>query len=49
MNGLGWVQKGAAFSYYGGITLLWIAAGLTLITGVDYFVKALPFLKDDNE
>ncbi|WP_456386336.1 CDP-diacylglycerol--glycerol-3-phosphate 3-phosphatidyltransferase [Profundibacter sp.] len=49
LNGLGWVKTGAAFSYYGGITLLWIAAALTLITGWDYFVKALPFLKDDTK
>ncbi len=49
LSGLLWVQKGAAASYYGGIVLLWIAAGLTLITGWDYFVKALPFLKDDTK
>jgi len=49
LSGLLWVQKGAAASYYGGIALLWIAAGLTLITGWDYFVKALPFLKDDTK
>ncbi|WP_428544322.1 CDP-diacylglycerol--glycerol-3-phosphate 3-phosphatidyltransferase [Profundibacter sp.] len=49
LNGLLWVQKGANASYYGGIALLWIAAGLTLITGWDYFVKALPFLKDDTK
>ena len=48
LNGLHWVQKGAAASYYGGIVLLWIAAGLTLITGWDYFVKALPYLKDET-
>lgn len=47
LGGLIWVQTGAAWSYYGGIVLLWIAAALTLITGWDYFVKALPFLKDD--
>ncbi|WP_457645999.1 CDP-diacylglycerol--glycerol-3-phosphate 3-phosphatidyltransferase [Profundibacter sp.] len=49
LSGLLWVQKGAAASYYGGIVLLWIAAGLTLITGWDYFVKALPYLKDDTK
>lgn len=48
LNGLHWVQKSAAASYYGGIVLLWIAAGLTLITGWDYFVKALPYLKDET-
>ncbi|MCR8724288.1 CDP-diacylglycerol--glycerol-3-phosphate 3-phosphatidyltransferase [Frigidibacter sp. ROC022] len=30
-----------------GLILLWIAAGLTLITGWDYFKKALPYLRDD--
>jgi len=49
LNGLGWVQAGAAFSYYGGIILLWIAAALTMITGWDYFVKALPYLRDDTK
>ncbi len=49
LSGLLWVQKGAAASYYGGIALLWVAAGLTLITGWDYFVKALPYLKDDTK
>jgi cardiolipin synthase len=31
---------------YGGLLLLWIAAGLTAITGWDYFSKARPYLKD---
>ena len=31
-----------------GLTLLWIAAALTLITGVDYFRKAQPLLKEDR-
>jgi CDP-diacylglycerol--glycerol-3-phosphate 3-phosphatidyltransferase len=29
-----------------GIVLLWLAAFLTLLTGWDYFRKAVPFLKD---
>ena len=32
--------------WYGGVLLLWTAAGLTLITGVDYFRKSLPYLRD---
>jgi len=28
--------------------LLWLAAGLTLYTGLDYFIKALPFLREDE-
>jgi len=47
--GLGWKYVGWEWSYYSGIVLLWIAAALTLITGWDYFVKALPFLKDDTK
>jgi CDP-diacylglycerol--glycerol-3-phosphate 3-phosphatidyltransferase len=30
-----------------GLVLLWIAAALTLITGLDYFAKALPHLRDE--
>ncbi len=30
-----------------GLVLIWIAAGLTLATGIDYFVKALPHLKSE--
>ena len=29
-----------------GLVLIWIAAILTLVTGLDYFRKALPYLKD---
>jgi cardiolipin synthase (CMP-forming) len=29
-----------------GVGLLWVAAALTLVTGLDYFRKALPYLKD---
>lgn len=31
----------------GGIALLWLAAALTVITGWDYFIKSLPFLRED--
>lgn len=31
-----------------GVTLLWLAAALTLISGWDYFRKAIPFLKDPS-
>jgi len=34
-------------TWWVGITLLWAAAILTLITGFDYLRKALPYLKDD--
>ncbi|MEZ5755979.1 MAG: CDP-diacylglycerol--glycerol-3-phosphate 3-phosphatidyltransferase [Paracoccaceae bacterium] len=29
-----------------GLALIWVAAVLTLVTGMDYFRKSLPFLKD---
>ena len=34
-------------SSYSGLIFLWIAGVLTFITGWDYFVKALPFLRED--
>ena len=43
--GLRWKEFGWDFSWYGGIILLWIAAVLTFITGVDYFRKSMPYLK----
>ncbi|MEM8632559.1 MAG: CDP-diacylglycerol--glycerol-3-phosphate 3-phosphatidyltransferase [Pseudomonadota bacterium] len=47
--GLRWKYAGALYSWYLGVALLWAAAILTLVTGWDYFRKALPFLKDDRE
>jgi CDP-diacylglycerol---glycerol-3-phosphate 3-phosphatidyltransferase len=32
-----------------GVVMLWVAAVLTVITGYDYFQKALPFLRDDKD
>lgn len=32
-----------------GLGLIWIAAGLTVATGWDYFRKALPFLREDTK
>lgn len=46
--GLGWKLKGAQWAGQIGLILLWIAAALTAITGVDYFRKAIPYLKDDK-
>lgn len=34
--------------WYGGIGLLWIAMVLTVISGADYFRKAIPYLKDSQ-
>ena len=33
-------------TWYSGVAFLWVAAALTVITGVDYFRKALPHLRD---
>lgn len=44
--GLGWRYQGAIWSWWAGVVLLWIAAALTLVTGWDYFRKALPFFKE---
>jgi CDP-diacylglycerol--glycerol-3-phosphate 3-phosphatidyltransferase len=44
--GLRWIIPGFDWSLFIGKWMLWIAAGLTLITGLDYFRKALPILKE---
>ena len=46
--GLRWKAEGAVWAWWGGVVLLWVAAVLTLLTGFDYFLKALPFLKDEG-
>ena len=43
--GLVWKYQGMIWSWYIGVALLWVAAGLTLLTGLDYFRKAVPLLK----
>ena len=42
--GLGWNVWGAYWSWWGGTVLLWLAAALTLWTGLDYYRKARPYL-----
>ncbi len=44
--GIGWKSAGLSWSGWGGLGLFWIAALLTLITGIDYFQKALPYVKE---
>ena len=34
-------------TWWVGVGLLWVAAFLTLVTGLDYFRKALPYLRDN--
>lgn len=35
-------------AWWVGVMLLWSAAALTFVTGLDYFRKALPYLSDDR-
>jgi CDP-diacylglycerol--glycerol-3-phosphate 3-phosphatidyltransferase len=42
--GLSWKFHGMVLAGQVGLTLLWIAAALTAITGYDYLRKALPHL-----
>jgi CDP-diacylglycerol--glycerol-3-phosphate 3-phosphatidyltransferase len=44
--GLIWKYNALMLTSYGGLVLLWLAAGLTLVTGYDYFRKALPYLRE---
>ncbi|MGP6087048.1 CDP-diacylglycerol--glycerol-3-phosphate 3-phosphatidyltransferase [Antarctobacter jejuensis] len=46
--GLRWKYQGMVWSGQGGLALLWVAAALTLITGWDYFRKAMPHLREDR-
>lgn len=45
-GGLVWKWSGAFYSWWIGIILLWMAMLLTVITGVDYLRKAMPFLRE---
>ena len=36
---------GMLVTWYGGVILLWVAAALTVLSGADYFRKALPHLR----
>jgi len=44
--GLVWKYNALMLTSYGGLVLLWLAAGLTLVTGADYFRKAMPHLRE---
>ncbi|MEM6304601.1 MAG: CDP-diacylglycerol--glycerol-3-phosphate 3-phosphatidyltransferase [Pseudomonadota bacterium] len=46
--GLQWKYFGMNWSGQVGLWLLWLAAALTAMTGVDYLIKALPHLRDDR-
>ncbi|SHI76425.1 CDP-diacylglycerol--glycerol-3-phosphate 3-phosphatidyltransferase [Wenxinia saemankumensis] len=48
-SGLARLSEGpAGWVTFFGVMLLWVAAALTLITGWDYFRKALPHLRDPS-
>lgn len=47
-NSLWMVVQGEWLSAIAGTVLFWVAALLTVITGWDYFTKALPFLQEDR-
>lgn len=47
--GLRAVWLGYVAASYGGVVMLWIAAGLTLATGIDYFRKAMPHLREGSD
>ncbi len=47
--GLMWKYKAMVWSWWGGIVLLWIAAALTLVSGLDYFRKSLPLLAEEGK
>ena len=44
--GLLWLDTAHQVTGWVGLTLLWVAAVMTLVTGWDYFRKALPYLRD---
>ncbi|MBE0454397.1 CDP-diacylglycerol--glycerol-3-phosphate 3-phosphatidyltransferase [Roseovarius autotrophicus] len=46
--GLWWKYEGMIWAGNIGVVLLWLAAALTLVTGGDYLMKALPHLKDER-
>ena len=42
---LRFLHGGMLVTWYGGVILLWVAAALTVLSGADYFRKALPYLQ----
>ncbi len=46
--GLVWNMQAAIYTWWIGVGLLWIAAALTLVSGIDYFRKSLPFFREDT-
>lgn len=48
LHGLNWKFTGMVWAGHAGLWLLWGAAALTLVTGWEYLMKALPHLKEDS-
>ena len=48
LHGLWWKYQGMIWSGHVGMWLLWLAAALTLVTGLDYVNKSVPYLKDER-
>lgn len=44
-----WLMGWSDWTGNAGIVLLWVAGGLTIVTGWDYFKKALPFLRENSD
>lgn len=47
-QGLRWKRLAMDWAGAVGLVLLWVAATLTLITGADYLIKAMPYLRDEK-
>lgn len=45
---LPWSDSWSDLATQFGLVLIWFAAVLTAITGVDYFIKAMPYLRDHD-
>ena len=48
LQGLRWKYDGMVWAGHAGLWLLWIAAAMTLLSGLDYLRKAAPYLKDES-
>ncbi len=46
--GLAWIHTAKNATWWIGVGLLWVAGALTLVTGLDYFIKAWPYLKEET-
>lgn len=46
--GLRGLERGLEICWYAGVGFLWLAMALTVLSGADYFRKALPFLRESK-